>query len=202
MIGQLRGHIVEKQPPRLVIDVGGVGYELEAPMSTFFSLGASNKEVTLLTQMVVRDDAMLLYGFASRDERRLFRELIKVTGVGAKLALTILSGMSVVDFVATVEADDAARLTGLPGVGKKTAARLLVEMRDKLSGSDLAPSLAASSGAGGVAAAVAGPVGDARHALIALGYKPAEADRLMRGIDSDGMDSEALIREALKRAVR
>lgn len=204
MIGQLRGTIVEKQPPRLVIDVGGVGYELEAPMSTFFTLGNAQGEVTLLTQMVVRDDAILLYGFAGRDERRLFRELVKVSGVGAKLALTVLSGMSVADFVATIEADDVGRLTGLPGVGKKTASRLLVEMRDKLSGSDLAPAMAgastaAGSGDGGVAG---GAVGDARHALVALGYKPSEADRLMRGIDSSDMDSESLIREALKRAVR
>lgn len=203
MIGQLRGTIVEKQPPRLVIDVGGVGYELEAPMSTFFTLGNTKGEVTLLTQMVVRDDAMLLYGFAGRDERRLFRELIKVSGVGAKLALTVLSGMSVADFVATIEADDTGRLTGLPGVGKKTAARLLVEMRDKLSGSDLAPAMAGSSAPTGVdGGAMTGAVGDARHALVALGYKPAEADRLMRGIDSSDMDSETLIREALKRAVR
>lgn len=203
MIGQLRGKIVEKQPPRLVIDVGGVGYELEAPLSTFFSLGSAQGEVTLLTQMVVRDDALLLYGFAGRDERRLFRELIKVSGVGAKLALTVLSGMSVADFVATIEADDADRLTGLPGVGKKTAARLLVEMRDKLSGSDLAPAMSGPSAAGQPDGGLAGgAVADARHALVALGYKPAEADRLMKGIDTADMDSEALIREALKRAVR
>lgn len=205
MIGQLRGHIIEKQPPRLVIDVGGVGYEVEAPLSTFFTLGqragGSGGEVTLLTQMVVREDAMLLYGFATADERSLFRELIKVSGVGAKLALTVLSGMSVADFVATIEADDATRLTGLPGVGKKTAARLLVEMRDKLSGSSLAPALAPgaaaeSGGAGGDAKAIA------RQALMSLGYKPAESERLLGGIDADGMDSEALIREALRRAVR
>jgi Holliday junction DNA helicase RuvA len=205
MIGQLRGRIIEKQPPRLVIDVGGVGYEVEAPLSTFFTLGqragGSGGEVTLLTQMVVREDAMLLYGFATADERSLFRELIKVSGVGAKLALTVLSGMSVADFVATIEADDATRLTGLPGVGKKTAARLLVEMRDKLSGSSLAPALAPgapteSGGAGGDAKAIA------RQALMSLGYKPAESERLLGGIDADGMDSEALIREALRRAVR
>jgi len=207
MIGQLRGRIIEKQPPRLVIDVGGVGYEVEAPLSTFFALGegrrpgdnASHGEVTLLTQMVVREDAMLLYGFATAEERSLFRELIKVSGVGAKLALTILSGMSVADFVATIEADDAARLTGLPGVGKKTAARLLVEMRDKLSGSALAPALAPASENNA-------PANDAqavaRQALTSLGYKPAESDRLLKSIDAEGLDSEALIREALRRAVR
>ncbi|MES1930285.1 Holliday junction DNA helicase RuvA [Salinisphaera dokdonensis CL-ES53] len=203
MIGQLRGRIIEKQPPRLVIDVGGVGYEVEAPLSTFFTLGQASRsdgEVTLLTQMVVREDAMLLYGFATNDERSLFRELIKVSGVGAKLALTVLSGMSVADFVATIEADDATRLTGLPGVGKKTAARLLVEMRDKLSGSSIAPALApgapAGASGGGDAKAVA------RQALMSLGYKPAESERLLGGIDADGMDSETLIREALRRAVR
>ncbi|MES1925235.1 Holliday junction branch migration protein RuvA [Salinisphaera sp. T31B1] len=202
MIGRLRGRIVEKQPPRLVIDVAGVGYELEAPMSTFFALGQATNgdhETTLLTQMVVRDDALLLYGFASADERRLFRELIKVSGVGAKLALTVLSGMSVADFVATIEADDAARLTGLPGVGKKTAARLLVEMRDKLSGSSLAPALAASADQVGSNGSTRR---DAREALVALGYKPAEAEKLMQGLDTDALDSEALIREALRRAVR
>lgn len=201
MIGQLRGRVIDKQPPRLVIDVGGVGYEVEAPMSTFFTLGhSSGGEVTLLTQMVVREDAMLLYGFASADERSLFRELIKVSGVGAKLALTILSGMSVADFVATIEADDATRLTGLPGVGKKTAARLLVEMRDKLSGSALAPALAPGATPDDRADGDANSV--ARQALISLGYKPAESERLLAGIDADGLDSEALIREALRRAVR
>lgn len=202
MIGRLRGHIVEKQPPRLVLDVGGVGYELEAPMSTFFTLSQQSGEVTLLTQMVVRDDAILLYGFAEEAERRLFRELIKVSGVGAKLALTVLSGMSVADFVATIEADDAARLTGLPGVGKKTAARLLVEMRDKLSGTDIAPTLNAAPADVGGETGGTGASADARHALVALGYKPAEADRLLRGLDADTLDSEALIREALRRAVR
>ncbi|WP_353214140.1 Holliday junction branch migration protein RuvA [Salinisphaera hydrothermalis] len=202
MIGQLRGRIVTKQPPRLVIDVGGVGYEVEAPMSTFFTLSQQSGEVTLLTQMVVRDDAILLYGFAEEAERRLFRELIKVSGVGAKLALTVLSGMNVADFVATIEADDAARLTGLPGVGKKTAARLLVEMRDKLSGTDIAPTLNASPTQDGGGPVIGGASADARHALVALGYKPAEADRLLRGLDTETNDSEALIREALKRAVR
>jgi len=207
MIGQLRGKIVEKQPPRLVIDVGGVGYELEAPMSTFFALGqpagpdGNAGEATLLTQMVVRDDAILLYGFATADERRLFRELVKVSGVGPKLALTILSGMSVADFVATIEADDATRLTGLPGVGKKTAARLIVEMRDKLSGSSLAPALAPATGAQDSGSGATARR-DARDALMSLGYKPAEAEKLMNGLDTDTLDSEALIREALRRAVR
>ncbi|RJS95265.1 Holliday junction branch migration protein RuvA [Salinisphaera sp. Q1T1-3] len=205
MIGRLSGKLVEKQPPRLVIDVGGVGYEVEAPMSTCFALAANGSVVTLLTQMIVREDAILLYGFATENERALFRELIKVSGIGAKLALTILSGMSVADFVATIEADDAARLTGLPGVGKKTAARLLVEMRDKLSGTAIAPSLqgGATSAAADAPAGPVGATGEAHQALVALGYKAAEADRLLRGLDPDGeRDSEALIREALRRAVR
>lgn len=204
MIGRLRGNIVEKQPPRMVVDVGGVGYELEAPMSTFFALSQqpAGAEVTLLTQMIVRDDAILLYGFFEAAERRLFRELIRVSGVGAKLALTVLSGMSVGDFVATIEADDATRLTGLPGVGKKTAARLLVEMRDRLSGTDMAPSLSATPAPGDTEPDTAGASADARNALTALGYKPAEAQRLLRGLDTETLDSEALIREALKRAVR
>lgn len=202
MIGRLRGRLVEKQPPRLVVDVQGVGYEVEAPLSTCFALSQHDGEIALLTQMVVREDAILLYGFATEHERALFSELIKVSGIGAKLALTILSGMSVADFVATIEADDAARLTGLPGVGKKTAARLLVEMRDKLSGTAIAPTLAAGSAT--TQSVPAGPSGaraEAQQALIALGYKPAEADKLLRGLDSDS-DSEALIRDALKRAVR
>lgn len=203
MIGQLRGKVIEKQPPRLVIDVGGVGYELEAPMSTFFALSQqpSDGDVVLLTQMVVRDDAILLYGFFEQAERQLFRELIRISGVGAKLALTVLSGMSVAEFVATIEADDAARLTGLPGVGKKTAARLLVEMRGRLSGSDIAPSLTATPQSSDAAPA-SGATAEARHALTALGYKPAEADRMLRGLDNHTQDSETLIREALKRMVR
>lgn len=204
MIGRLRGKIVDKQPPLMVVDVGGVGYEIEAPLSTFFTLSQqSGEQVQLLTQMIVRDDAILLYGFADESERRLFRELIKVSGIGAKLALTILSGMSVSEFVNTIEADDAQRLTGLPGVGKKTAARLLVEMRDKLSGTAIAPTLQSSPAEQPAAEAKAGDAtSDARQALVSLGYKPAEADRLLRNVDKDGMDSEAMIREALKRAVR
>ena len=202
MIGRLRGQLVEKQPPRLVIDLRGVGYELEAPMSTCFALSSTQGEITVLTQMVVREDAILLYGFATENERQLFRELIKVSGIGAKLALTILSGMSVADFVATIEADDAARLTGLPGVGKKTAARLLVEMRDKLSGSAIAPALAPAAPGGDGASGAGDAKAVARQALMSLGYKPAESERLLGGIEAEGMDSETLIREALRRAVR
>lgn len=200
MIGRLRGRLIEKQPPQLVLDVAGVGYEVEAPMSTIYALEAGAAEITLFTQMVVREDALLLYGFATRDERRLFRELIKISGVGPKLALTILSGISVADFISTIDADDATRLTGLPGIGKKTAARLLVEMRDKLQGSELTAGTSGAAAGGGLG--ISSATSDARHALVALGYKPQEAARLLHGIESDDMDSEALIREALKRAVR
>lgn len=196
MIGRLRGRLVAKQPPQLVLDVAGVGYELEAPMSTIYALETGDDEVSVFTHMVVRDDALLLYGFATQDERRLFRELIRISGVGPKLALTILSGISVADFMATVDADDAARLTGLPGIGKKTAARLLVEMRDKLQGSELTVAAPAGPGATGT-----GAVGEARHALVALGYKPQEAVRLLGSVD-DTLGSEEMIRQALQRALR
>jgi len=199
MIGQLRGRLLDKQPPQLLLDVAGVGYELEAPMSTIYALSADGGEIRLFTHMVVRDDALLLYGFATQDERQLFRELIRVSGVGPKLALTILSGISVADFVATIDANDAARLTGLPGIGKKTAARLTMEMRDRLQDSSLAALTVAPAAA--AAPAAAGTVGEARHALVALGYKPQEAARLLKNIDAS-LDSEAMIREALKRAIR
>lgn len=198
MIGRLRGRLLEKQPPQLVIDVAGVGYEVEAPMSTIYALQTGSDDISLFTHMVVRDDAMLLYGFATRDERRLFRELIRISGVGPKLALTILSGISVADFVATIDADDSARLTGLPGIGKKTAARLLVEMRDKLNRDDLTTVAATATGTQSIAA---GAASEARNALVSLGYKPQEAARLLKGVDSK-LDSEAMIREALKRAIR
>lgn len=200
MIGRLRGRILEKQPPQLVVDVAGVGYEVEAPMSTIYALQTDDGDVSLFTHMVVRDDAMLLYGFATRDERRLFRELIRISGVGPKLALTILSGISVTDFIATIDADDAGRLTGLPGIGKKTAARLLVEMRDKLDRTSLAVGSGASVAAGATPVK-ANATSEARDALVSLGYKPPEAARLLKGVDNT-LDSEAMIREALKRAIR
>lgn len=198
MIGRLRGRLVEKQPPQLLLDVAGVGYEVEAPMSTIFALQADADEVSLFTHMVVRDDAMLLYGFATRDERRLFRELIRISGVGPKLALTILSGISVTDFIVTIDADDADRLTGLPGIGKKTAARLLVEMRDRLNRDDFPAAGPARAVGDGLATTASG---EAQHALVSLGYKPPEAARLLKGVD-ESLDSESMIREALKRAIR
>lgn len=196
MIGRLRGTVVEKRPPVLILDVAGVGYELEAPMSTFFNLPPTGGEATLHTHLAVRDDALLLFGFATRAEKNLFRDLIKISGVGAKMALTILSGSGVDEFVATVQAGDTDKLTGLPGVGKKTAARLIVEMRDRLDG---AIPGAAVPGAG---SDPSDAVSEAHRALTALGYKPAEAARLLKDLPEPGGDSESLIRQALKKAVR
>lgn len=193
MIGRLTGTLVDKQPPFLVIDVQGVGYEVEAPMSTVFELGETGRQVTVYTHLVVRDDAHLLYAFASEQARQLFRALIRVNGVGPKLALVLLSGMDAAEFWSVVRNNDTARLTRLPGIGKKTAERLLVEMRDR---ADAAP---ATLGAAPVASA---PIEEARAALASLGYKPAEVQKYLDAVQQDGMDAEQLIREALRRAVR
>ena len=196
MIGRLRGIILEKQAPDLVLDVQGVGYEVAAPMSTFINLPAVNEEVTLFTHLIVREDAQLLYGFASTRERLLFRSLLKVNGVGAKLALTILSGSDVDDFSRSVQEGDAASLTRLPGVGKKTAERLIVEMRDRLkdisSAMGLKPVVTA-------AAKLAGAKDEAGDALVSLGYKPAEAEKMIRSLDTDGLSTEQIIKLALQR---
>lgn len=196
MIGFLRGTLIDKKPPQLLLDVNGVGYELEAPMSTFYALPASGTEISLFTHLAVREDAQTLYGFASRDERRLFRSLIKISGVGAKLALTILSGMSVEAFARCVDEEDPDTLVRLPGIGKKTAARLLVEMRDRIrdavpGGSDI---VRTSSPGNAVA--------EAQDALVALGYKPREVARLLKGMDTEGLATEEIIRLALQGAVR
>jgi Holliday junction DNA helicase RuvA len=200
MIGRLRGTLVEKQPPHLLLDVHGVGYELEAPMSTFYQLPDTGSEVSLLTHLVVREDAQVLYAFASHTERNLFRDLLKVNGVGAKLALTILSGASVADFVRCVQEGDSQTLTRLPGVGKKTAERLVVEMKDRLKhyGEQLPSDVPAST----APALDSSPVSDAVNALIALGYKPNEASRMVRSVETAGLESEEIIRQALKGAVK
>lgn len=199
MIGRLRGLLLEKHAPVLIVDVQGVGYELEAPMSTFYQLPAVGDEVTLKTHLVVREDAHILYGFATGDERRLFRELIKVSGVGAKLALTILSGASVEEFARCVHEADTATLVRLPGVGKKTAERLVVEMRDRLAAEPIGTPPAPQPGA---AAGGTSPVGEAVSALVALGYKAQEASRMVRAMDTRDMDSEEIIRQALQAAVK
>lgn len=196
MIGRLTGKLVLKSPPQLLLDVGGVGYELEAPMSTFYGLPALGESVTLHTHLTVREDAHLLFAFASTAEKTLFRELIKLSGVGPKLALAVLSGVSVEDFWNLVRAGDAARLTKLPGIGKKTAERMVLELREKAGAADGPASVS------GVSAAPATPLAEARSALEALGYKTVEADKLLNAVKAEGMGTDQLIREALKRAVR
>jgi holliday junction DNA helicase RuvA len=195
MIGSLHGRILAKAPPQLVVEVGGVGYELEAPMSTFFHLPAVGAEVRLLTHLVVREDAHVLYGFGSEEERRLFRNLLKVSGVGPKIALALLSGISVEGFAQCVQAQDVSSLTRVPGIGRKTAERLLVEMRDRL-----APTDGSAGGEGFVPSSSA--EGEAFSALVALGYKPAEATRLLKAAGPGTHSTEELIRLALRGAVR
>lgn len=193
MIGFLRGMILRKQPPHLLIDVHGVGYEVEAPMSTFYNLPEAGVEITLFTHLVVREDAHVLFAFGSEAERRFFRSLIRVNGVGPKLALTILSGISVEGFVRCVQENDTAALTRLPGIGKKTAERLVVEMRDRLDD---------AAAPGTAAGAVANPRDEALGALVSLGYKPQEATHMLQAIKETGLTSEELIRRALQGALR
>lgn len=200
MIGRLRGTLLDKKPPQLLLDVGGVGYEVEAPMSTFYQLPAVGGEVVLHTHLVVREDAHLLFGFGSERERSLFRALIKVNGVGAKMALAILSGMNADTFARCIQEDDTASLTRLPGIGKRTAERLIVEMRDRLADWQEAGVLPVVMAAPG--AMVRDEVKDAVSALIALGYKPPEANRMVSAVATDGRSSEEIIREALKGAMK
>lgn len=200
MIGRLHGTLVLKRPPGLLVDVGGVGYELEAPLSTFYELPAVGESVTLYTHLVVRDDAHLLFGFGRESERRLFRTLLKVSGVGARMALAILSGMNADDFARCIENDDVSALTRLPGIGRKTAERLIVEMRDRLDESALRDALPGRVDAAGSTGS--DPLSDASSALVALGYRPAEAARMIRGIDSAGLTTEDIIRRALQAVVK
>ena len=200
MIGQLRGILLEKQPPQLVIDVHGVAYEIDAPMSTFYHLPDINQEITLYTHFVVREDAQLLYGFYAREERALFRTLLKVNGVGPRLGLTILSSIDPTEFVRCIMNNDTTSLVRLPGVGKKTAERLIIEMRDKLS--DWQPALPADLADS--IRLVKQPearnriIQDAVSAMIALGYKPAEASRAVANVDDNTKSSEEMIRQALR----
>jgi len=200
MISHLRGNLLEKNSPSLVIDVQGVGYEVEAPLSTCEQLPELNQAVHIYTHLAIRDDAHTLYGFASTVERRLFRELIKVNGVGAKLALAILSAMDVATFIHCIQDSAVTQLTRISGVGKKTAERLVVEMRDRLDFSIpvTAATTATTPNTGGLLAGVANPTEDAISALIALGYKAQEASRLVNAVKKPEMSSEELIRHALK----
>ena len=197
MIARLSGTLVSKQPPTLVIDVNGVGYEVEAPLSVFYDLPESGQPVVLLTHLSVSDTAHTLYGFASEAERTLFRQLLKISGIGAKLALTILSGASGAELAQYVADRDTASLTRLPGIGKKTAERIIIELRDKLG--DL-PEPAGGLPGGGVAAG-GSAAAEARNALAALGYKPQEASRMVQAIAKPEMDTEEIIRLALQATV-
>lgn len=201
MIGRLRGLLAWKQPPYLMIDANGVGYELEASLTTFQTLPEIGAEVILHTHLAVREDAHTLYGFASNAERGLFRDLIRVAGIGPRLALLILSGMSVELFGRCVREGDAASLTRLPGIGKKTAERLIIEMRDRIGELGLNPAAAVLPG-GRTVAPAANPLDDAISALVALGYKLPEASRMVQAIESEGMSSETIIRQALQASVR
>jgi len=199
MIGLLRGTILARQPPHLLLEVQGVGYELEAPMTTFYDLPATGGVVTLYTHLAVREDAHLLYGFAKITDRDLFRHLLRVNGVGARLALTILSGMDAGAFAGCIQAGDTAALVRLPGVGRKTAERLVIEMRDRL---DSLAGISLTQPGGAAARAPSSPLEDAVTALIGLGYKPQEASRMVRAIDAAELTSEEIIRTALQASVQ
>ncbi|MFK8053716.1 MAG: Holliday junction branch migration protein RuvA [Woeseiaceae bacterium] len=198
MIGFIEGKLHSKQAPLVVVETGGIGYEIEAPMSTFFSLPAIGQPVRLLTHFLVREDAQLLYGFETEEERALFRALIKVSGVGARIALAILSGISVDGFRRCVEFEDVAALIKVPGIGKKTAERLIVELRDKIA---LAPPVAAA-GKKPIEVSEANSRGEAFHALLALGYRDTEVRKLLKAVEQSGEaeSTEDFIRLALKQA--
>ena len=197
MIGRLRGTLLAKQPPWLVVDVGGVGYELEAPMSTIYDLPEIGREVALFTHYAVKEDTVALYGFLRETERTLFRTLQKVSGIGARIALSVLSGASADEFARQVQSGDIAALTRIPGIGKKTAERIVVELRDRVDGIALATFGPSSSGA-----VPKDPVAEASVALQQLGYKPVEVARLVKDAAETGDSAETIIRKALKAALR
>ena len=193
MIGSLRGKLAAKQAPHIVVDCLGVGYEVETPMSTFLELPAVGEDLFIHTHLLVREDAQLLYGFASEAERTLFRTVLKISGVGAKMGLAILSAMSEADFRRCVEYEDTASLVKIPGVGKKTAERLIIEMRDKLTQS-------VTTGGTQRVAAAASPKTEAVDALVSLGYKVNEVNKLIGSLDTEGSTAEEIIRQALRQA--
>ena len=196
MIGRLTGKLAAKQPPWLLIDVGGIGYEVEAPMSTIFDLPETGRDVTVLVHYAAKEDTVALYAFLRESERTLFRALLKVSGIGAKTALSVLSGVSTEEFARLVQSSDVQSLTRIPGIGKKTAERIVVELRDRVDGMPLAVS------GSGALAAPKDPQTEAISALQQLGYKPVEASRLVKEVAASGDDAEALIRKALKAALR
>ena len=201
MIGQIRGTLIARQAPEILVDVGGIGYEIQGPLTTLYQLPELGQPVTVLTHFVVREDAQQLFGFAESADRRLFRELIKVSGVGPRLALTLLSGMDAADFARCLQRDDVAALVALPGVGRKTAERLLVEMRDKAGDwlDELSPESAARAETGKAGAHSHDQRAEAEQALVALGYKLTEAAKLIAAADAPAeTPSEELIRLALR----
>jgi Holliday junction DNA helicase RuvA len=200
MIGRLKGILVHKQPPWLVVDVHGVGYELEAPMSTFYDLPAVGGEVSLFTHYAQKEDSVSLYGFLSEPERRLFRDVQRVSGIGAKIALAVLSGAGVDEFARLVQAGDVTALTRIPGIGKKTAERMIVELRERMA--EMYPVGAVGGGAKGTAGVAHDPLSEATVALQQLGYKPAEAQRMAKQAFAEGDVAETIIRKALQSALR
>jgi len=187
LIGRISGKLVSKQPPQIIVDVQGVGYEIDVPMSTLYQLPATGSEVALFTHLTVREDAHLLYGFATEQERAVFRQLLKISGVGARTALSVLSGMSVADLHAAISAQDSGRLTKIPGIGKKTAERLLLELKDKLNITvSLMPTTAASSASS-----------DILNALLSLGYNDKEASWSVKQLPTGASVNDG-IRQALK----
>jgi Holliday junction DNA helicase RuvA len=199
MIARLSGILLDKNPPYLVIDINGVGYEVEAPLGVFTDLPENGKQVTILIHHHYSQDSQTLYGFASMNERELFRKLLKISGIGAKMALTILSGASGEELARYVSTGDVASLTRLPGIGKKTAERIIMELRDKLKG------LNVISGSGSVSAGApisTDPATEASHALASLGYKPAEVSRMISAVAEANMDAEEIIRKALQTRVK
>jgi Holliday junction DNA helicase RuvA len=198
MIARLAGTLIYKQPPLMVIDVSGVGYEVEAPLSVFYDLPELGQAIVILTHLSIKDDSHTLYGFSSEAERTLFRQLLKISGIGAKLALTILSGATGEELARFVAEDDTASLTRLPGIGKKTAERIIIELRDKLDGLPITSTAAG----GGAAVAPASAASEAVTALNALGYKPQESSSLVRMVAKPEMDVEEIIRLALQSTVK
>ena len=196
MIGRLKGILIHKAPPWLVVDVNGVGYELEAPMSTFYDLPELGREVTLFTHYAQKEDSVSLYGFLREAERRLFRDVQKVSGIGAKIALAVLSGVSTDHFARLVQSGDVVALTKIPGIGKKTAERIVVELRDRLDGLSGVPGASTH-----LAGAPMDAAGEATVALQQLGYKPVEVTRLVQKVAAEGDSAEAIIRKALRAAL-
>ena len=199
MIARLSGTLLDKTPPYLVIDVNGVGYEVEAPLGVFSDLPENGKQVTILIHHHFSQDSQTLYGFSTLGERELFRKLLKISGIGAKMALTILSGASGEELARYVATADVASLVRMPGIGKKTAERIIMELRDKLEGLNI------GAGAGSVAGGSSistDPATEASHALASLGYKPAEVSRMISTVAEVGMDAEEIIRKALGTRVK